>query len=192
MASGYASTDESANSDALSNPVLPDESHSVTATLLRTKALPLPQSPQTTLQPVSAPAAFGHSSTWTLKLVRQADTSKRTRRISKQIRQAKSGNSISRTWPSCLILTLILFYESVVPSRFLGSSKGVLSCHPSRAREDISTSNNSFLLKYFWVTTFTQLFSFSWSIFYPSFIMNPSLMSSTALRPSPPSFFAAL
>ena len=64
VASGYASTtDESANSDALSNPVLTDESHSVTATLLRTKALPLPQSPQTTLQPVSAPAAFGHSST---------------------------------------------------------------------------------------------------------------------------------
>ena len=31
VASGYASTDESANSDALSNPVLPDESHSVYA-----------------------------------------------------------------------------------------------------------------------------------------------------------------
>lgn len=31
VASGYASTDESANSDALSNPVIPDESHSVYA-----------------------------------------------------------------------------------------------------------------------------------------------------------------
>lgn len=31
VASGYASTDESANSDAFSNPVLPDESHSVYA-----------------------------------------------------------------------------------------------------------------------------------------------------------------
>lgn len=31
VASGYAETDESANSDALSNPVLPDEYHSVYA-----------------------------------------------------------------------------------------------------------------------------------------------------------------
>jgi len=53
----------------------------------------------------------------------------------------------------------LILTHLVVPSRFLDSSKGVLSFHPSRALEDISTSKNSFLLKDFWVTTSTQLFS---------------------------------